>query len=130
MSPEGDRQPDAEKGLTVDDDDFLTALDDVDAEWDNGEGEWGNDDGVAMLMNVVTKADIEVARAPILRRSLSQQDRDLLREEQRMGRGRRADLRQANLGVISPEDRAKISVPAGRPLKSDVLAISFARTDR
>ena len=39
MSPEGGAppQPDAEKGLVVDDDDFLTALDDVDAEWDNDE---------------------------------------------------------------------------------------------
>ena len=86
MSPEGGpAQPDAEKGLTVDDDDFLAALDDVDAEWDNDEDdEWGNDDDdVATLMNVVTKADIEVARAPILRRSLSQHDRDVLREEQR-----------------------------------------------
>jgi hypothetical protein len=119
--------------LAVDDDDFLTALDDVDAEWDNDEDdEWGNDDDVATLMNVVTKADIEVARAPILRRSLSQQDRDLLREEQRTwAEGVARDLRQANLGVISPEDLAKISVPAGMKavLKSDVLAALSFGTD-
>ena len=83
-------------------------------------------------MNVVTKADIEVARAPILRRSLSQQDRDLLREEQRTwAEGVARDLRQANLGVISPEDLAKISVPAGMKavLKSDVLAALSFGTD-
>ena len=53
MSPEGAPSvPDAEKGLAVDDDDFLTALDDVDAEWDNDEDdEWGNDDDVATLMS-------------------------------------------------------------------------------
>ena len=100
----GPAQPDAEKGLAVDDDDFLTALDDVDAEWDNDEDdEWGNDDDVAALMSVVTKADIEVARAPITDGPCLSTIGMYCREERRTwAEGVARDLGQANLGVISP----------------------------
>ena len=109
MSPEGGpAQPDAEKGLAVDDDDFLTAMTSTPSGTTTRTTSGVMMMTAATLMNVVTKADIEVARAPILRRSLSQQDRDLLREEQRTwAEGVARDLRQANLGVISPEDLAK-----------------------